>query len=58
MAGFVRRPGGLEGGVVNASRSVAMPDSATGATAVKAWERAIDLAITAAQAELVEASRS
>ena len=57
LAGFVKRPGGLEGGVVNASRSVAMPDSAKGATAVKDWERAIDLAITAAQAELVEAAR-
>lgn len=57
LAGFVKRPGGLEGGVVNASRSVAMPDSAKDATAVKDWERAIDLAITAAQAELVEAAR-
>lgn len=58
MAGFVKRPGGLEGGVVNASRSVAMPDTAKGVAAVKDWERAIDLAITAAQAELVEAARS
>ena len=57
LAGFVKRPGGLEGGVVNASRSVAMPDSAKAATTVKDWERAIDLAITAAQAELVEAAR-
>jgi orotidine-5'-phosphate decarboxylase len=57
LAGFVKRPGGLEGGVVNASRSVAMPDSAKGAASVKDWERAIDLAITAAQAELVEAAR-
>lgn len=57
LAGFVKRPGGLEGGIVNASRSVAMPDSAKGATSVKDWERAIDLAITAAQAELAEAAR-
>ena len=57
LAGFVKRKGGLEGGVVNASRSVAMPESAKGATAAKDWERAIDLAITAAQAELVEAAR-
>ena len=35
-----------------------MPDSAKGATSVKDWERAIDNAITAAQAELVEAARS
>lgn len=58
LAGFVKRSGGLEGGVVNASRSVAMPESAKGATTVKDWERAIDLAIEAAQAELVEASRT
>jgi len=58
MAGFVHRPNGLEGGVVNASRSVAMPDSAKGAAAVKDWERSIDLAIMAAQAELVEAARA
>ncbi|HOY79758.1 MAG TPA: orotidine-5'-phosphate decarboxylase [Hyphomonadaceae bacterium] len=58
LAGFVQGPHGLEGGVVNASRSVAMPDSAKGATSVKDWERAIDNAITAAQAELVEAARS
>lgn len=58
LAGFVKRPGGLEGGVVNASRSVAMPYSAKAAASVKDWERAIDNAITAAQAELVEAARS
>lgn len=57
LAGFVQGPHGLEGGVVNASRSVAMPESAKGVTTVKDWERAIDLAITAAQAELVEAAR-
>ena len=58
MAGFVQRSNGLEGGVVNASRSVAMPDSAKSATSVKDWERTIALAITAAQAELVEAARA
>jgi orotidine-5'-phosphate decarboxylase len=58
LAGFVQGPNGLEGGVVNASRSVAMPDSAKGATAVSDWERAIDLAITAAQAELTDAAKS
>ena len=58
MAGFVQRPNGLEGGVVNASRSVAMPDSAKGVAAVKDWECAIDLAIMAAQTELVEAARA
>lgn len=57
LAGFVKRPGGLEGGVVNASRSVAMPDSAKGAVTVKDWEQSIDNAITAAQSELVEVAR-
>ena len=58
MAGFVQRAGGLEGGVVNASRSVATPESARGAANIRDWERAIDFAITAAQAELVEAARA
>ncbi len=58
LAGFVQGPKGMEGGVVNASRSVAMPDSAKSASAAKDWESAIDLAIAAAQAELVEAARA
>lgn len=58
LAGFVQGHHGLEGGVVNASRSVAMPDSAKGASSVREWEGAIDRAIVAAQAELVEAARS
>ncbi len=57
MSGFVAGPSGLEGGVVNASRSVSFPPDAQGATAVAAWERAIDLAIGHAQAELVDAAR-
>ena len=57
MAGFVRGKAGLEGGVVNASRSVSMPDSAKGAKAAKDWDSAISLAIEAAQAELVAAAR-
>lgn len=57
LAGFVQGPRGLEGGVVNASRSVSFPDSARGVSAVKDWERAVDLAIEAAQGELVEAAR-
>jgi orotidine-5'-phosphate decarboxylase len=57
VAGFVQGPHGREGGVVNASRSVAMPDSAKGAAAAKDWEAAISLAIDAAQAELVDATR-
>jgi len=58
LAGFVKRSGVLEGGVVNASRSVAMPDIARDAQSARDWEVAIDLAITAAQAELVEAARA
>ncbi len=58
LAGFVQGPRGREGGVVNASRSVAMPDTARDVTAARDWERAIDLAIAAAQAELVEAARN
>ena len=60
VAGFVQgRNGrnGLEGGVVNASRSVATPDSAKDAAGAKNWEHAIDLAIAAAQADLVDAVR-
>jgi orotidine-5'-phosphate decarboxylase len=57
LAGFVQGPHGREGGVINASRSVAMPDGARDANAARDWERAIDLAINAAQAELVEAAR-
>jgi orotidine-5'-phosphate decarboxylase len=57
LAGFVQGPNGLEGGVVNASRSVAMPDGAKDASAARDWERAIDLAIDHAQAELVAAAR-
>ena len=58
LAGFVQGPNGLEGGVVNASRSIAMPDSAMGVTAAKDWERAIEAAILAAQADLAEAARA
>ncbi len=57
LAGFVQGPHGLEGGVVNASRSVSFPKNAADATAAKAWESAIDLAIAHAQGELVEAAR-
>jgi orotidine-5'-phosphate decarboxylase len=57
MAGFVKGPNGLEGGVVNASRSVSFPAGAQGAADARRWERAIDLAILAAQEELVAATR-
>jgi len=55
VAGFVRRGALLEGGVVNASRSVASPQGALEAAGVAAWETLIARAIAAAQAELNEA---
>ncbi len=57
VAGFVRRGALLEGGVVNASRSVASPAVATDSASVAAWESAIDTALARAQADLVAAVR-
>ena len=57
LAGFIKGPKGLEGGVVNASRSVSMPDKARDAQAAKDWDAAIGLAIETAQAELLAAAR-
>ncbi len=57
VAGFVRRGALLEGGVVNASRSVASPAGSLEADAAADWESLIDRAITAAQTELVDATR-
>jgi orotidine-5'-phosphate decarboxylase len=56
LAGFVKGPRGLEGGVVSASRSVSMPETAKGATAAKDWECAVVRAIEAAQGELLAAA--
>jgi orotidine-5'-phosphate decarboxylase len=58
VAGFVRRDGTLEGGVVSASRSVASPPGAMAAANAPAWERGIDAAIAAAQADLFAAIRA
>jgi orotidine-5'-phosphate decarboxylase len=58
MASFVKGPAGLEGGVINASRSVTAPEGARDAASVKEWERLLARAIEAAQAELVEAARA
>lgn len=52
VAGFVKRGNRLEGGVVSASRSAASPAGALEAASANAWEKAIDSAIAAAQAEL------
>ena len=54
IQGFVRGPEGLEGGIVNSSRSILFPkdgDSESGAV----WERAFDAALAKAIGELSEA---
>lgn len=58
VAGFVRRGAMLEGGVVNASRSVASPEGALGAVTSSDWSALIDRAIAAAQLELGAAVRA
>jgi orotidine-5'-phosphate decarboxylase len=57
VAGFVRRGAMLEGGVVNASRSVASPAGSLEASSVAEWNGAIDRALATAQTELLEAVR-
>jgi len=52
MAGFVKGPAGLEGGVVSASRSVNFPTGSEAATDVATWTGLVHAAIAAAQAEL------
>ena len=58
MASFVKGPSGLEGGVINASRSVSMPEAAKTARNGEEWDSAVSSAIEAAQAELVAATRA
>lgn len=57
VAGFVHRDGRLEGGVVNASRSVASPNGATEAATGKEWETRVDQALAAAQADLLASTQ-
>jgi len=57
VAGFVKRDGRLEGGVVNASRSVASPSGAMDAATGKEWETSVDQALAAAQADLLAATQ-
>ncbi len=57
VAGFVRRGAIREGGVVNASRSVASPAGSLEASSVAEWNGAIDRALATAQTELLEAVR-
>ena len=58
VAGFVRRGDRLEGGVVNASRSVASPAGSLEVVTAARWETLIDAALAAAQADLLTAARS
>ena len=57
VAGFVRRGAMLEGGVVNASRSVASPAGSLEVGSATEWDGAIDRALGVAQAELLAATR-
>jgi orotidine-5'-phosphate decarboxylase len=57
LAGFVKGPNGLEGGVINASRSVTLPEAAKSAATAADWDKAISAAIAVAQAELLAAVR-
>ncbi len=52
LAGFVTGPAGLEGGLVNASRSVTFPKAADGARSYGSWRAAVTDAIDEAQAAL------
>lgn len=56
LAGFRKGPKGLEGGVVNASRSVTYLPGEDEAESAEDWEAAIDKAITAAQDDLRKAA--
>jgi orotidine-5'-phosphate decarboxylase len=57
VAGFVPVNGTLEGGVVNASRSVNFPDAAQSATSGDMWQGAVKDAIRRAQDDLRKATR-
>lgn len=52
LAGFAEVDGRLEGGVVNASRSVTFPDGSESAADRAAWMALVEAAIDAAQADL------
>lgn len=52
LAGFVRTPHGLEGGVVNASRAVLYPPAAERAPNLAAWRACVAEAMAAAALEL------
>lgn len=56
LAGFVRRGNHMEGGVVNASRSVNFPSGAAEAKDMAEWQTVITSAIESAQADLTALS--
>lgn len=58
LAGFVPGPGGAEGGLVNASRSVTFPADAQSAKTREVWDKAIADAIDVAQADLKNAGQA
>ncbi|MEM9181147.1 MAG: orotidine-5'-phosphate decarboxylase, partial [Pseudomonadota bacterium] len=58
VAGFAPAPDGgrrLEGGCVNASRSVTFPEGSATAKSIEAWQSVIAAAIDAAQSDLTQA---
>ena len=55
VAGFVRTPRGLEGGIVNASRAILFPETAQAARTLSDWRAAIQACMRAARAELAQA---
>ncbi|MEO0981558.1 MAG: orotidine-5'-phosphate decarboxylase [Pseudomonadota bacterium] len=55
LASFTRRGNTVEGGVVNASRSVSFPPAADAAETVADWRAAVEAAIDAAQSDLLAA---
>ena len=57
IAGFVPVNGTLEGGVINASRSVTFPEAAQTAGSIEGWQNAIRDAIAYAQDDLTKATR-
>jgi len=55
VQGFRSGPNGLEGGIINSSRAILFPAAAATTTDSKAWETAIDSALTEAITDLSEA---
>jgi orotidine-5'-phosphate decarboxylase len=56
LAGFVKGPNGLEGGVVNSSRALSYPPAAQEARSLADWRAAISEAMAQARAELAAAA--